>query len=118
MDVQVEHWLATLSALVNDGAVAMLCQTFLLSDLCHDNHQVTQKSGMPVFSLADSRKSITVLGNDQEVLWGNGCNISESQALLILKYNISWDNLAYNLVENGIFLGLTLLVIFGGYIKN
>ena len=42
MDVQVEDGLTALSTLVYDGTVAMLCKTFLLSDLCHDNHKMAQ----------------------------------------------------------------------------
>ena len=79
------------------------------SDLGDHDHQVSEKSGVSLFSLRDSSQAIAVLGDDQEVLGGDGVDIEESQALVILIDDVGGNFLGDNPVENSDFFGLSCL---------
>ena len=105
MDVQVEDGLAPVASLIDHSAVACLSETLLCRDLRGYNHKVTQQLLVPLLSLADARQPISVLWNDQEVLRGDRCDVTESQALIVFKDNVGRDLLSDDLVKNGVLLG-------------
>ena len=113
MDVEVEDTLAALSTFIDDCAVALFSQAFLRGNFGNDSHQMTQKCGMSLLSLADSSETVAVFGNDQEVLRGNWCNISEGQALLIFEDDVSGDLFTNNFVEDCILNGVSVCHITG-----
>ena len=67
VDVQVVDRLATFFAFVDDSAVA-INHTLLFCDSSSLDEHVSEKSGMLFFSLTNTRKSISVLRNHQEMV--------------------------------------------------
>ena len=118
VNVKMEHTLAPVPALVDHSAISVLVQAFLASDLSCNHHQVTEQLLVPLLSLSNSRKSITVLGDHQEVLRCDRGNITERQTLIILVDHVRRDLLSDNLIEDGIFLwycSLCLLLLVASF---
>ena len=113
----MENTLAALCSFVDDSAVATFGKAFLSSHFGTSDHQVAQKRGVAILSLGDASESVTVLGNDEEVFGSDGCDVAESQTLVILVDDVGRDLLAHDLVEDGVFFGygclsLSLLASF------
>ena len=107
VDVEMEDGLAALGTFVDDSTVALLRQTLLGCDFGYDDQQMTQKSSMPVLSLAYACQTITVFGNDEEVFGSHWCDILKSQALIILEDDVGGDLLTNDFIKNGVFYGFT-----------
>ena len=108
VDMQVVHTLASFGTIVDNCAVPIV-HAFHSSDFSYCDHKVTQESCMAILSLANACESVTVLGDDQEVLGCHWGNVSECQAFVVFVDNVSWDLFADNFVKNSDFLGLRAL---------
>ena len=112
MDVQVVDSLASMLSVVDDKSITFLIEAFLFSNLCASDHQMSEKLSVGLCSFGHFAKTLTILWNDQEVSFGDWCNISECQADVILIDNCSWDLLLYNLVEKCYLFRLCSLSFF------
>ena len=104
MNVQVEYALTAVSAFVDYHSVAILCDSLLLSNDCHNFHEVAEESCMSIFRLAYSCKTVPVFWDHQEMNRSYRIYVSKSQTKVIFVDNFSRDLLAYNPVKNRDFL--------------
>ena len=116
MNVEMENTLATFFTFVDNSAVARFSQTFLFSYFCSDNHQVSQKLFMSLFSLGYTGETISVFWYDQEMYLCNWCYVTKCEALFIFVNDGCWDLFFDNLIEDSDFfslccLGLCLLTL-------
>ena len=103
MDVEVVNCLTAMHAFVDDGSIARVGHALFSCNLCAHDHEVSKECRVSVFSLADSSETVTVLGDDEEVLGGDRCDIVEGQALVVFIDDVSGDFLPDNFVEDGDF---------------
>ena len=122
MKVQMVDRLASVLAVVDHKALAVRGEAFLLRGFCGGNHEVAQQRRMAVIGLAQLGQALTILGDNEEVNLGDGIDIAEGEAHVVLVDDVRRDLLSDDLVEDGDLLGrgglrLTLLVHLFYYYK-
>ena len=100
MDVQVVHRLTTVFAVIDYDAIAFL-KPFFLGNLLRSVHQVTENALLVLTCMLQLGKAVAEFWDNQYVSRSLGVDVPESQALVVLMNDISWDFLCDDLVEDG-----------------
>ena len=108
VNVEMVDTLTAVLTIVDDNTVASL-ETLLLGNLSRDHHAVAQKLLVFICGKDQLAKSLSVLGDDQEVSLGYRIDISESHDCVIFVNNCCWDLLGSNLIEDSNILSMCCL---------